>query len=138
MKELVLDSSATLGFLLEDERFPESLNALAVLEAGIPTHVPGLWWWETANALLMAERRRRMTSAVVDTTLQVFHTLPVITDDQPESRLTHRSFALARKYDLTVYDAAYLELALRRRSALATLDKALARAAKAAGVELLV
>jgi predicted nucleic acid-binding protein len=138
VKELVLDSSATLGFLLDDERCPEVVSVLEALAAGVPTRVPGLWWWETANALVMAERRRRIAPAVTETTLLAFHMLPVITDDKPESVSLSDTFSLAREHGLTVYDAAYLELAVRHRSALATLDQVLARAAVSVGVELLV
>ncbi len=134
---MVLDGSMTLGFLLEDERFFGALKVLAVIEAGTPTYVPVLWWLETANGLLMSERRRRSTQAGVARALQAYQDLPVITDDRPVPLAAGDLLALARQYQLTVYDAAYLELALRRGSSLATADLKLAKAADAAGVSVL-
>jgi predicted nucleic acid-binding protein len=61
----------------------------------------------------------------------------VVTDDETGARCAAETIALARQYDLTIYDAAYLELAIRRQTVLGTADRALARAAKAAGVGLL-
>ena len=115
-----------------------ALNARDLLEAGVPTYVPSLWWWETANSLLVAERRKRMSSYAIDATMEVFQNLPVITDGQSSRHSAAESFALARRFGLTTYDAAYLELALRLNAALATLDKALVRAASAVGIELII
>ena len=137
MKSMVLDGSMTLGFLLQDERFSGALKVLEAIEAGTPTYVPGLWWLETANGLLMSERRRRSTQAGIARALQAYQDLPVITDDQPSPIGVGDMLALARQYDLTVYDASYLELALRRGSSLATADQKLAKAAHAAGVTVL-
>ena len=114
-----------------------ALKVLAVIEAGTPTYVPVLWWLETANGLLMSERRRRSTQAGVARALQAYQDLPVITDDRPVPLAAGDLLALARQYQLTVYDAAYLELALRRGSSLATADLKLAKAADAAGVSVL-
>ena len=137
MKSMVLDGSMTLGFLLEDERFSGALKVLEEIEAGTPTYVPGLWWLETANGLLMSERRRRSTHAGIARALQAYQDLPVITDDQPAPTCARATLALARQYNLTVYEASYLELALRRGSSLATADQKLVRAADAAGVTVL-
>jgi len=86
----------------------------------------------------MAERRKRFSQAEVSEAMHFIQTLPVITDEQTALRCAGDTMSLARQYALTIYDAAYLELAIRRHSGLATIDKALARAAAAAGVELLV
>jgi len=137
MKSLVLDGSMTLGFLLEDERFSGALKVLAAIEAGTPTYVPGLWWLETANGLLMSERRNRSTQAGIARALLAYQDLPVIMDDQSVSLAVGETLALARQYNLTIYDASYLELALRRGAALATADEKLAKAAKSAGVTVL-
>jgi predicted nucleic acid-binding protein len=62
--------------------------------------------------------------------------LPVITDEETARRSGSDTIALARQYGLTIYDAAYLELAMRRGASLATTDRDLTKAAKAAGVSL--
>jgi predicted nucleic acid-binding protein len=136
MRPMVLDGSMTLGFLLEDERFSGALEVLEVIEAGAPTYVPCLWWHETANALLMSERRKRSTQAGTVSSLQAIQDLPISVDEEPVPHAAYNAVLLARQYGLTVYDATYLELAIRKGCALATADKRLAKAAVEAGVKL--
>ncbi len=138
MKPLVIDGSTALGVLLRDEYSSYTAKALAAMQGNTFLYVPSHWWLETANGLIMAERRKRFSQAEISEALHFVQTLPVITDDQTALHCAGETAALARQYALTVYDAAYLELALRRQASLATVDKALARAAMAAGVELLV
>lgn len=137
MKSLVVDGSTTLGFLLKDEQSAHALKTLKAMEKGTPTYVPSHWWLETANGLIMAERRKRASQADITEALHLVHALPVITDDETGQRCADETVALARQYALTIYDAAYLELAMRRRATLATTDHALAKAATAAGVTVL-
>lgn len=134
MKALVIDGSTTLGFVLADERTPNALKALEVVESGVPTFVPAHWCVEVANGLIMAERRKRASQADITEALNLVAALPVSADDQTAQRAGRDTAALARQYGLTIYDAAYLELAMRRGATLATTDHALAKAAKAAGV----
>ena len=136
MRALVMDGSIALGFLLPDERLPQATRAIDALERGIPTWVPSHWTLEVANGLLMAGRRRRIGRADAAEALDVLGQLPIETDDETGRRAGGETTALARQYGLTVYDAAYLELALRRGAALATADAALAKAAKKAAVEI--
>lgn len=137
MNSLVLDGSAALGFLLEDEQPPQALAALKAIEKGERIYVPSHWWLETANGLIFSERRGRVSQEKITEALRALYAIPVVADDETASRCGADTFALARQYGLTIYDSAYLELAMRRRSVLATLDRALARAATAAGVEVL-
>jgi predicted nucleic acid-binding protein len=134
---MVLDGSMTIGFLMEDERFSGALKVLEAIEKGTPTYVPNLWWLETANALLMSERRKRSTQAGTINSLQVIRDLPVKPDEESGSTAVAKAVLLAREFGLTVYDAAYLELAIRKNSFLATADKRLAKAARDAGVLLI-
>jgi predicted nucleic acid-binding protein len=96
--------------------------------------VPALWWFEIRNSLVVAERRGRVDASQSAEILAQLEALPVRYDREPESEAV---LALARAHRLTVYDAAYLELALRLGATLATLDGQLARAAQAAKVPLL-
>jgi predicted nucleic acid-binding protein len=137
MKSMVLDGSMTLGFLLEDERFASAMNVLSELESGVPTYVPVLWWIETPNGLLMSERRKRISQAGVAKAIGSLRRLPVITDMLGVQERTDETLALARQHNLTIYDASYLELALRRDCALASADSALLRAAKVMGVHVI-
>ena len=118
--------------------FPDEANPVAdvafdeVGAAGVI--VPALWWFEVRNLLLMNERRGRLDVAGTAKFLIDLGGLPIQIDREPDSGTT---FALARAHRLTFYDAAYLELALRRDAPLATLDRRLAAAARAAAVRLL-
>ena len=94
---------------------------------------PRIWWYEVRNALLMSERRGRISSQQVAEAVAQSRRLRVEMDDSPdESSL----FELARRFNLTIYDAAYLEVALRRSLPLATLDRRLRTAARETGVAL--
>jgi predicted nucleic acid-binding protein len=137
LRPLVLDGSAIIGVLLRDEHSAYTDKVMVEMEKRPSLYVPSHWWVETANGLLMAERRRRVTSEEVMGALLFLQRLALTTDEQTNFHSAEGTVTLARQYSLTIYDAAYLELAIRRGSALATTDRALARAAKAAGVELL-
>jgi len=137
MRALVMDGSTALGFLMSDEQAPRALRALDALERGVPTFLPSHWALEVANGLLMAERRKRLSRADVAEAADVLGQLPIETDAETGRRAIGETAALARQYGLTVYDAAYLELALRHGAALATSDAALARAARRAGLEVI-
>lgn len=130
---LVLDSSIGLAWCFEDERTPEVLAVRErVIEAG--ALVPPLWRYEVANALLMAQRRQRIDAARRTGLLRSFEELGLEEDHAPEGDPWGATVRLADLHSLTVYDAAYLELAQRRRLPLASLDKALIGAARKAGV----
>ena len=95
--------------------------------------VPTLWWFEVRNILIVNERRGRIEPTDSDMFLNDLTRLPIRIDGGPDERLV---VALARKYRLTVHDAAYLDLAVRLTAPMATLDRALADAAQAEGLEL--
>jgi predicted nucleic acid-binding protein len=134
MKALVIDGSMAIGFLLKDGQSASSLKTLDAIESGIPTFVPAHWCVEVANGLIMAERREQVSQADITEALSLAAALPVIEDGQTAQRAGSATAALSRQYGLTIYDAAYLELAMRRGASLATTDQALAKAARAAGV----
>lgn len=106
---------------------------VALLEKGGAV-VPALWHLEVGNTLIVAERRRRITAAALDRTADDLAALPIMIDERPVLETWRTSIALASRHRLTVYDAAYLELARRLRLPLATLDRDLRKAAKAEGV----
>lgn len=132
-KTFVLDCSLTVAWFFEDEmnRYARAVEDSLSMAAAV---VPGLWPLEVANVLLVGERRNRATEANVTTFLRLLAALPIALDDDTASRAWQQSLHLARSHRLSVYDAAYLELALRRGLPLATLDDRLAAAATAAGV----
>jgi len=100
--------------------------------------VPHLWHLEVANSLTVAVRRKRVTQTFRDDVLKDLAELNIAVDVETATNAWGASVRLADLYGITVYDAAYLELAQWLRLPLATLDRELARAARAAGVELLL
>lgn len=133
MAALVLDCSMTVAWLLEDEQPQRAANVLdRVVEEGAV--VPTLWPLEVGNALLVAERRGRLSTDHRIQALRDLSALPITLDDETAGRAWRETMGLAETHELTLYDAAYLELALRRGFALATLDKPLRNAAGRVGV----
>ena len=129
----VIDASVTACWAFEDEDHPIAARALDQLRIDA-ARVPGLWWFEVRNTLIVNERRKRITSQAVTDFLRKLSSLDVRPDTDPnESEILE----LARRYRLTVYDSAYLELARREGIALATLDEELADAARAEKVALI-
>ena len=95
--------------------------------------VPSLWWFEVRNILVVNERRKRITESGTNSFLRELARLRIRVDREPEEGAVLR---LARTHRLSVYDASYLELALREAIPVATLDGELAAAAVAEGMEL--
>jgi predicted nucleic acid-binding protein len=130
----VIDASLALTWFFEDEATPETDRLLdRVRHEGAV--VPALWRLELGNVLLQAERRGRISTANVEQRLTLIARLPISVDPETVSRAWRDTLAVARTERLTVYDAAYLELATRRRVPLFTLDKELAAAARRRGAE---
>jgi predicted nucleic acid-binding protein len=133
VKEFVLDGSVALAWYFKDEADPYA-DAVAAGFPGVRAVVPAIWPLEVANAVLMGERRKRSTEAQAVQWLGYLGSLPIIVDDETAARAWSDILSLARTRLLSAYDAAYLELAVRRGLPLATLDDKLKAAAKAAGV----
>lgn len=129
MSVCVLDCSVAAAWLFDDEADPET-DALLERVAEEGAMVPNLWHLEVANVLRQAERWGRITAAQVNAGLEALSDLPIHTDTETAARAFHDVIALARRHDLTTYDAAYLELALRSGVPLATRDRALLAAAR--------
>lgn len=133
---LILDCSATLAWIFPDETTkPIQTVFEQVVERG--ALVPSLWRIEVANSLTMAVRSGRMTEEERASSLTDLADLEVIEDEETWLRVWNDTLALADRYRLTVYDATYLELALRFSLPLATLDADLRKAARSARVTLL-
>ena len=130
MTPIVIDCSVLLAWTLADEDEDAATEAIRrTIETGAV--VPQIWWYELRNALLMNERRGRIAPQQIANTLADIMALGIEVDSEHDET---GIFALARRHSLTVYDAAYLEVAFRRSLPLATLDRRLAEAAAAEGV----
>ena len=137
MSAFVLDCSVAIAWLFQDEASPNTDQLLKELRNDSNALVPNLWRLEFGNALTQAERRGRITAAQLTTTLELVRNLPITTDAETDSRAFREILNLARTTSLTTYDASYLELAMRHGVPLATLDKALIRAARGVAVRTL-
>jgi predicted nucleic acid-binding protein len=133
---LVLDSSATLAWIYSDES-TEAIRQLFDAVADNGAIVPALWRLEVANSLTVAVRRRRIDADFRRAALADLALLDITTDPHTDSLAWGETLILADRFRLTLYDAAYLELAQRRALPLATLDEELCAAAAALGVRVL-
>ena len=136
MSAFVLDCSIAVAWLFDDESTPET-DALLDRLKDESALVPGLWHLEIGNVLARAERHKRVSGARIVARLDLLDRLPIVTDSETQRRAFRETLALARSQRLTTYDAAYLELAMRRGIALATRDNALIQAARHLDVETL-
>ena len=127
---LVLDCSATLAWLYPDETTGAIRQAFDIVAAE-GCHVPILWRLEVANGLTIAVRRGRISSGFRSDALRVLGLLPIATDPETGAQAWTTGLQLADRFGLTLYDAAYLELAQRLSLPLASLDTALRDAAQA-------
>lgn len=133
----VLDASTTLAWHFEDEASAE-MRALAHRAFADGVAVPQHWLLEVFSALLRGERRDRANPVQSQEFVAFLQDLDTDVDDLDRERAVTVLLPLARDQRLSLYDAAYLELAARRRLPLATLDASLVRAANAIGVELIL
>jgi len=129
---IVVDCSVAASWALTDESGEWTRSARAATERR-GMIVPWLFWFEIRNILIVNERRRRIDMADVERFLGELPKLIAEVDDEPDESAV---MSLARSHQLTVYDAAYLELAMRRKLTLCTLDKQLIAAAPKSGVSL--
>jgi len=90
--------------------------------------VPSLWSLEVGNVLLVAQRNKRITSEQLHKALYILKELPIVIDTMTSHHAWLETMELAERYDLTLYDASYLELSLRLTLPLVTFDKTLKRA----------
>jgi len=130
---VVLDSSAALAWIYANET-TDAIRALfdAMAESGAV--VPSLWRLDVANSLTVAIRRGRIDAEFRRASLSDLAQLDITTDQRTDAHAWGETLNLADRFRLTLYDAAYLELARRRALPLATLDRDLRAAASALGI----
>lgn len=135
MSDFVLDASVALAWILDNPIAPYAISVRRALASGKRGLVPALWHLEIANGLATAMRRRHLIGTDLDdalTTIQA--TVAQAIDTEMNFIPVGEVLANARSFQLTAYDAVYLDLARRERLPLATLDKSLRSAAARAGV----
>lgn len=130
---IVVDASITLSWLLPDEQRSEAQAAIRQVRGDVGL-APAGWPIEVTNGLLLAERRQRITPEQTDALLARLRAVAIRVAEAPDRTSVDAILSLAREHRLTAYDASYLELALRERAAIASLDDRLKAAARRAGV----
>jgi predicted nucleic acid-binding protein len=134
----IVDSSVGVAWAVPSQAGDATDRLLEQVAAGNPLVVPSLWPWEVANALLVLWRRKRILEGERDRALGALARLSLVVDDEGCRLAFGRVSELAVKHGLSVYDAVYLELALRRKLPLASRDDTLCHAAEACRVRLLL
>ena len=130
----VVDASMAFAWVLPSQASAAAEAWLKRVEEGDEAVVPPLWFLEVANGLLAAERRKTMAATERILALERLSTLALTIDKAPARDAFGRTSALAEQYGLSVYDAAYLEVAIRRNLPLGTRDRALRSAAERSGI----
>jgi predicted nucleic acid-binding protein len=136
--DFVLECSATIPWLFASESTSATDRLLGNLTAGAKAWVPALWHLELGNVLLGAQRQGRVDRAGIEKFFASLAVYDIEVDDRTASVAWTKTFALGEAFGLTMHDAAYLEIALRRGLPLATLDEQLRSAMRKAGGRLLL
>ncbi|HLY61536.1 MAG TPA: type II toxin-antitoxin system VapC family toxin [Terriglobia bacterium] len=131
-----MDASVTLCWCFEDQVTAYSEALLDRMAAGDEASVPFVWPLELASALVRAERKKTLKVAQVTGFVDELSAWPIEVDTAGVDRTFQETLNLARLQNLSAYDAAYLELAIRKGLPLATLDEELRKAARAVGVKI--
>lgn len=134
----VADASVGIAWTVESQATPATEHLLDCIQNGAPFVVPFLWSFEAANALLVLVRRKRILSEDFPRACAALSGLTPLVDDRGPDLAWKQVSNLAERFELTIYDATYLEVAIRRGLALASRDKALNGAARLCGVKTLV
>lgn len=132
----VIDASIVIAALAPDEA---SLDAMATIDPFMlgGGHAPALWMFEIANPLYWKVRRGTLSRALADEVMRSAYRMQLMFDQRTPLEVERDIVPISRKHGLSVYDAAYLELSLRLRLPLASIDKELVQAARAEGVTVL-
>ena len=135
-RAFVADASVAVGWVHPGQATPETAAMLDAIAAGAILEVPALWPLEVANALTVLVRRRKLAEEERQTALGWLRALPLRIDHEMSSLAFSRLSELASAHDLSVYDAAYLELAERSNLVLGCNDGPLRKAAARRGVRM--
>ena len=137
MNGIVVDASVTLSWCFPDEQTPLSLKVLDRLNAGEQALVPAFWSVEVLNSLLVGEKRGRISTEQTQASVSNLGALRPTFDHASLDQVFGPVQTLCRDHGLSPYDALYVELALRVKCPLATLDQSQKKAANALNIECL-
>lgn len=135
MRQIVADASFCGAWILADESSGEAELLLGgIISGSVQLVVPALWHYEMLNLLRSAVRRKQLATEDLDLAIETMERVPMTLEDLPGAPARRRILRLAAQFDLSAYDAAYLELADRFRVALQTNDAKLSAAANKLGL----
>lgn len=137
IEPFVVDASMAIAWLHPAQGNAKSEALLDQASQGAPIEAPALWPLEVSNALLVLVRRKRLTEEERRSALKALLGLSVVIDHEASNLAFTKLSDIASEHTLTIYDAAYLELAERKRLPLACKDGALREAARRAGIRVL-
>lgn len=132
----IIDCSFTAALFLPDENSEKIAAFFSDSPKSDVLHVPLLWWYEISNVLAVSEKRNRLKHSDILNIISLIDELEIITDTQFGPRYIKDLYTISRQYGISAYDAAYLELALRKGGALASLDDKLCKAGEKAGLNI--
>jgi predicted nucleic acid-binding protein len=127
--KFILDNSVVMAWCFNDETDSYADLVLENLEFS-EAFVPTIWSLEVGNVLLVAEQRKRLSEADSIRFLSLLSELPIFVEQESPDRMIKEIFSLAKEYQLSTYDASYLDLAMRKGLPIATRDSALSKAAQ--------
>lgn len=133
--DFVIDNSIVMAWCFEDEA-TEYTDAIQEMLIDHIAFVPAIWPLEVANVLLVAERKKRISKAESGRFIALLSQLPIEVGQSEPQRVFHDTLPLARQHKLSSYDASYIELAIRKGLPIASLDKAIIRAANSIQIEI--
>jgi len=138
MSHFVLDNSVAMRWFMPSNKAQDQAYSISVLQSfsNASALVPNLWHLEAVSALLGSEKRGELTEGQIEIYLAKLDKLPIFVDTQTNYNAFGRTLALARAFNLSSYDASYLELAVREGLPIATLDKNLKKAVIKADIEI--
>ena len=131
----IVDASVGFAWVYQGQATPETDQLLNEVSAGATVIVPALWFLEMSNVLLIAQRRHRLTAIQRKAAMEKLTAMQLTVDEEGSRNAFGKTSELAEKYGLTIYDATYLEWALRRSLPLASRDEALTKAATRCGIK---
>lgn len=133
----VFDCSFSAALFIPDENAGQMNHILSKIQPDDEITVPVLWWYEINNVLAVSVKRNRIRHADAASILNLFEGFLINTDTASGIEYSRSLFEITQLYQLTAYDAAYLELSIRTGATLLSLDKQLNNAAQTAGLKTL-
>ncbi|PKL37369.1 MAG: twitching motility protein PilT [Spirochaetae bacterium HGW-Spirochaetae-1] len=130
----VIDCSFSSALFLPDEKSEYVRSFFLNLKKQDQVFIPLLWWYETNNVLNVSVKRKRLKQAEVENILELVHKLKIETDSEMGLVFSKRIFEISQLHSLSSYDSVYVELAIRKKAKLMTLDRELADAARVIGI----